>query len=152
MKIQLPQCTAFSNDNEVNSIQAAVDLYKIRAIVLTDKLATNIVGRLLKSACIPVIRVHSKLEASQKRRIITKPILVPLDKSELSELAMPYAIDLARSANAPLILLHVVPSLRNTLYTSALTAGLPWSLVADEALEAEEAVIAQDARRYLDVL
>src|SRR5262249_45116687 len=66
------------------------------------------------------------------------------------ERALPYAIDLARSASASLVLLHVVPSLRNTLYTSALTAGLPWSLVADEALEAEETIIVQEARRYLD--
>src|SRR5690349_7496360 len=37
-------CTAFSNDDEVNSIQAAVDLYKIRTTVLSDKLAVNLVA------------------------------------------------------------------------------------------------------------
>ncbi len=142
-------CTASSNDDLVPSIQAAVALYRSSAIVTSAKLANASSAHLIKLTHIPIIHVHSKVESSSRPRIATKPILVPLDKSEFSEQALPFAIDMARSANVPLVLLHVVPSLRNALYTNALAAGQPWSFLADETLEAEEAVIVQDAHRPL---
>ena len=39
---------------------------------------------------------------------MNKPVLVPLDGSDLAERALPYAATLARASGSPLLLLHVL--------------------------------------------
>ncbi len=134
----------------MTAIQAAVDRYRVRTIVVSDRLPVRAKTHLLKTAQAPIICIHSmKPPTFSGFRVFTKLILVPLDKSEFTGLALPYAMNMARSANVPVILLTVVPSLRDILYMNAVAAGQPASFLADQLLQEHENVIAQDAHQYL---
>ncbi len=64
-------------------------------------------------------------------------ILVPLDGSDLAEVALPEAVELARALNAEIVLLHAVPLIDDVIQsgTMRIAADEIWSSRCDEALK-----------------
>ena len=89
----------------------------------------SVAEQIVRRANCPVVLVHTatKAEAYEK-------ILVPLDESPMGESVLPIAEHLARTFNAKLVLLHVVPLL--IVHNTALNPVQPaidYSLYYDEA-------------------
>lgn len=68
--------------------------------------------RLLQKACCPVIIQRVRREGTRSLDRLTT-LLVPLDGSRFSELALPHAMELARASRATIRVLRVVPFLRS---------------------------------------
>lgn len=69
----------------------------------------SVADKVMRMSQRPTLLVHA-LEAPRSDRSVTlRRIVVPLDGSLLAEVALPQAIELARSANAGLILVNVEP-------------------------------------------
>lgn len=80
-------------------------------------------------------------------------ILVPLDGSELAEVALPYAVDLATQLSTSLHLVRVVSTARHMAASSlaGATGGMDGMSAVDiQAIEDAVALQTQEADRYLD--
>jgi nucleotide-binding universal stress UspA family protein len=75
----------------------------------------SVASGLLRAARGPILIVRAQHIAQQPRQVTFTKLLVPLDGSELSERALPFAVELAREAGAQLRLVRVAETFRNEL-------------------------------------
>lgn len=136
-----------------NSLLAASKVYGATEIVLSARFATSPRFSLLKKSAVPVVSVHAPGDSGLSRAYtLTRPVLVSVDGSDVAEAALPYALDIARSANVPLILLEVLPSLPEMISTSAFIAGQAGLMYSYNMLQDQQSVVDQSAQRYLSRL
>lgn len=101
---------------------------------------------LLRAAPGPVLIVRARDASDQPKQVALKKILVPLDGSQLSETALPFAVELARGAGAQLQLVRVAETFRDEIPQNApnLFASASYKSML-ERFETQE----QETRDYL---
>jgi nucleotide-binding universal stress UspA family protein len=101
----------------------------------------NVAEKVLRSAICPVLLIREELDASIiSLKYILRKILVPLDGSNLSEAALPFAISLAKETGAEIVLFQVIESVDFSGYSGITT----------EVVEKYKAGSHSTARDYLE--
>jgi nucleotide-binding universal stress UspA family protein len=105
----------------------------------------SVADKVLRGATVPVALVRGGVDVQVTH---LHSILVPVDGSELSELGLAMAVDLARHSGATLSMVRVVEPIWASAYGAFAEASI---LASPQILEVEEQLQA-DARAYLDAI
>jgi nucleotide-binding universal stress UspA family protein len=95
----------------------------------------SVADKVVRNLDIPTLLIRVKAERMPKEKGIIKRILLPLDSSDASKIAMPYALDLAKKLNASITLF----SMAQTVYSRNMDSmgagvGVNWDAI-DSATE-----------------
>lgn len=75
----------------------------------------SVAAGLIRAVHGPILIVRARSIVDQPRKVTFTKLLVPLDGSELSEAALPFAVELARETGAQLLLIRVAETFRDEL-------------------------------------
>jgi nucleotide-binding universal stress UspA family protein len=103
----------------------------------------SVADKVLRGATVPVALVRGGVEVQETH---LHNILVPIDGSELSEMGLAMAVDLAEHSGAAITMVRVVEPIWASAYGAFAEASI---LASPQILEIEEQLQA-DARAYLD--
>lgn len=109
----------------------------------------SVATRVLQMATCPVMLVRAREEDEQPEQVSLKRIAVPLDGSELSEKALPYASGLAEALGAQLHLVRVAETYRNEVPE---TPPHIFTSPSYRAMLDQFEVLEREAREYLEAV